>query len=79
MPSLVTLKLMLGPDRMWINYGAGTVRGGGHGYGVINDAGRELLSSLLSRQATTKPSVCNTWFVKKKIHKQTWQHLKSKQ
>lgn len=43
---------------------------GPHGYGVANDAGRELLSFLSSHQAT----VCNTWFEKKDIHKQTWQH-----
>ena len=48
---------------------------GPHGYGVINDAGRELLSFLSSHQAT----VCNTWFMKKAVHKQTWQHPKSKQ
>ena len=47
---------------------------GPHGYGVTNDAGRELLSFLSSHQAT----VCNTWFEKKDIHKQTWQHPKSK-
>ena len=47
---------------------------GPHGYGVANDAGRELLSFLSSHQAT----VCNTWFKKKDIHKQTWQHPKSK-
>ena len=47
---------------------------GPHGYGVANDAGRELLSFLSSHQAT----VCNTWFEKKDIHKQTWQHPKSK-
>ena len=47
---------------------------GPHGYGVANDAGREFLSFLSSHQAT----VCNTWFKKKDIHKQTWQHPKSK-
>ena len=41
---------------------------GPHGYGVINDAGRELLSFLSVHQAT----VCNTWFRKKNIHQQTW-------
>ena len=52
----------------------GAVRGP-HGYGVANDAGKELLSFLSCHQAT----VCNTWFVKRDIHKQTWQHPKSKQ
>ena len=47
---------------------------GPHGYGVINDARRELLSFLSVHQAT----VCNTWF-RKAIHQQTWQHSKSKQ
>ena len=40
---------------------------GSHGYGVTNDAGRDLLSFLSSHQAT----VCNNWFEKKDIHKQT--------
>jgi len=48
---------------------------GPHGYGVVNDAGRELLSFLLCHEVT----VCNTWFEKKNIYKQTWQHPKSKQ
>ena len=48
---------------------------GPHGLGAVNDAGRELLSFLSSHQAT----ICNTWFEKKTIHKQTWQHPKSKQ
>ena len=48
---------------------------GPHGFGCINDSGRELLSFLALHQAT----VCNTWFRKKDIHKQTWQHPKSKQ
>ena len=48
---------------------------GPHGHGVINEAGRELLSFLSINDAT----VCNTWFPKKAIHKQTWQHPKSKQ
>ena len=48
---------------------------GPHGFGVVNDAGKELLSFLSVHQAT----VCNTWFRKKAIHKQTWQHPKSKQ
>ena len=52
----------------------GSVRGL-HGYGVINDAGKELLSFLSVHRAT----VCNTWFAKKAIHQQTWQHPKSNQ
>ena len=48
---------------------------GPHGYGVVNDAGKELLSFLSIHQAT----VCNTWYTKRDIHKQTWQHPKSKQ
>ena len=48
---------------------------GPHGLGAVNDAGRELLSFLSSHQST----ICNTWFEKKTIHKQTWQHPKSKQ
>ena len=36
--------------------------------------GRELLTFL----STTESTVCNTWFIKKNIHKQTWQHPKSK-
>ena len=52
----------------------GNVRGP-NGFGEINDAGKELLAFLLTNEAT----VCNTWFTKKNIHKQTWQHPKSKQ
>ena len=48
---------------------------GPHGYGVFNDAGKELLSFLSVHWAT----VCNTWFAKKAIHQQAWQHPKSKQ
>ena len=51
----------------------GSVRGP-HGYGNLNDAGRELLTFLAINEAT----VCNTWFQKKEIHRQTWQHPKSK-
>ena len=47
---------------------------GPHGYGTINDAGKELLPFLSLHQAT----ICNTWFTKKDIHKVTWQHPKSK-
>ena len=43
---------------------------GPHGHGALNEAGRELLSFLSINEAT----VCNTWFEKKDIHKQTWQH-----
>ena len=52
----------------------GSVRGP-HGNGVINDACKEFLSFLSVHRAT----VCNTWFVKKATHQQTWQHPKSKQ
>ena len=48
---------------------------GPDGFGSTNDSGKELLSFLAMHQAT----VCNTWFRKKDIHKQTWQHPKSKQ
>ena len=47
---------------------------GPHGYGVSNDAGEELLTFLAAHEAT----VVNTWFEKKSIYKQTWQHPKSK-
>ncbi len=43
---------------------------GPHGYGDLNDAGRELLSFL----ATNEVTVCNSWFKKRNIQKQTWQH-----
>ena len=46
-----------------------------HGYGVVNDDGKELLSFLSAHQAT----ICNTWYMKQDIYKQTWQHPKSKQ
>ena len=42
---------------------------------MVNNAGMELLSFLSSHQTT----ICNTWFEKKDIHKQTWQHPRSKQ
>ena len=51
----------------------GDIRGP-HGMGQINNAGRELLNFLSLNEAI----VCNTWFKKKDIHKQTWQHPKSK-
>ena len=43
---------------------------GPHGF---NEAGRELLSFVSTNDAT----ICNTWFKKRGIHKQTWQHPKS--
>ena len=45
-----------------------------HGYGETNDAGNDLLNFLSINEAT----VCNTWFRKNNIYKQTWQHPKSK-
>ena len=56
-------------DDIW-----GEVRGP-HGFGLCNDSGKELLAFL----ARNESIVCNTWFKKKDIHKQTWQHPKSKQ
>ena len=47
---------------------------GPHGYGEINDAGKDLLNFLSINEA----AICNTWFMKKDIYKQTWQHPKSK-
>ena len=47
---------------------------GPHGYGDLNEAGRELLTFLAINEAT----VCNTWFMKRDISKQTRQHPKSK-
>ena len=38
---------------------------GPHGYGELNEAGRELLSFLSINEAT----VCNTWFSKSDIYK----------
>ena len=43
---------------------------GPHGFGAAKDAGKELLSFL---------DQCNTWFEKKDIHKQLWQHPRSRQ
>lgn len=50
---------------------------GPHGCDVINDhdARKELLSFLSFHQAT----ICNTWYQKKDIYKQMWQHPKLKQ
>lgn len=47
---------------------------GPHGFAEANDAGKELLTFLSLNEAT----ICNTWFTKRDIHKQTWQHPKSK-
>ena len=47
---------------------------GPHGYGELNEAGRELLTFLSMNEAT----VCNTWHQKKDIHKATWQHPMTK-
>ena len=49
---------------------------GPHGFGELNDAGKELLHFLSLNNATIK--LCNTWFQKKNIYKGTWQHPKSK-
>ena len=48
---------------------------GPNGYGETNDAGTELLTFVAAHKAT----VGNTWYQKKSIHKQTWQHPKTKQ
>ena len=53
----------------------GGVRGAQHGHGFLNEAGKELLSFLSINEAT----VCNTCFPKRAIHKQIWQHPRSKQ
>ena len=47
---------------------------GPHGCGAANDAGKELLSFLSCQEAT----ICNTWFEKRAVCRQTWQHPKSK-
>ena len=47
---------------------------GPHGLGEMNESGRELLDFLSVNEA----SLCNTWFYKKDIHKQTWKHPKTK-
>ena len=61
----------VGGDDVWAS------ERGPHGLGVANDAGMELLSFLSSH--THQATICNTWFEKKDIHKQTWQHPRSKQ
>ena len=38
------------------------------GFGECNEAGKELLSFLSLNNAT----VCNTWFAKKPVYKQSW-------
>ena len=43
---------------------------GPHGFGVCNDAGKELLSFLSMNNGT----IANTWFCKKPVFKQSWQH-----
>ena len=48
---------------------------GPHGLGKVNDAGKYLLSFLSLNSAT----ICNTWFQKRDIYKQTWQHPGTKQ
>ena len=40
---------------------------GPHGYGELNEVGREQLSFVSTNDAT----ICNTWFKKKMIYKQT--------
>ena len=57
-----------------LGLGMWMMSGGMKGYGDLNDAGRELLSFLSTNEAT----VCNSWFRKRDIHKQTWQHPKSR-
>ncbi len=47
---------------------------GPRGFGECNDAGKELLSFLSLNTAT----ICNTWFEKKPMQQQTWQHPKTK-
>ena len=60
-------------SRQGVNDPWGSVRGP-HGYGVCNDTGTAFLSTNEAHII-----LCNTWFEKKVIHKQTWQHSKSKQ
>ena len=56
-----------GEDEWW--YERGLYR-----HGVMNDAGRKMLSFNIN-----EATVCNTWFKEKSIHKHTWQHPKSKE
>ena len=46
---------------------------GPHGYDDVNDASRELFLAL------NEAMICNTWYMKKSIHKATWQRPRSKQ
>ena len=48
-------------DDQWTNVG------GPHGFGALNDAGKEFLSFLSVNEAT----LCNTWFMKRGIQKGT--------
>ena len=72
MSCLVTLMHVWGPGQ-WMTMNGGTKELSPHGYGELNEAGRDLLPFLSTNEAT----VCNTWFQKKRIYKQTWQHPKS--
>ena len=45
------------------------------GLGRCNDAGKELLEFLNINNST----ICNTWFTKKPLYKQSWQHPQTKQ
>ena len=73
MSCLVTLMHVWGSGQ-WMTMNGGTKELSPHGYGELNEAGRDLLSFLSTNEAT----VCNTWFQKKRIYKQTWQHPKSR-
>ena len=44
------------------------------GLGQVNEAGAHFLNFLSLNEAT----ICNTWFQKKNIHKETWQHPRTK-
>lgn len=44
------------------------------GFGECNDAGKDLLFFCSMNNAT----ICNTWFEKKAMHKQSWQHPRTK-
>lgn len=48
---------------------------GPRGFGECNDAGKELLAFLSLNNAT----ICNTWFSKKPVFKQSWQHPNTKE
>ena len=45
------------------------------GFGGCNDTGKELLEFLNINNST----ICNTWFTKKPLCKQSWQHPQTKQ